>query len=147
MQPTPVAQPRIAVRRIQHVCLRVRDIGRSVHFYCGVLGFEMQNGATCERPGGVCRLLDRETGAAFELVLTEGLPPGDHLVGLDHLAFDAPSAETVDHMYRRAVDASMQATQPRLQGGRWKTFIFDPDGYKIEISAGTTDAGGAGTPH
>jgi catechol 2,3-dioxygenase-like lactoylglutathione lyase family enzyme len=132
---SPIAQRPIAVRHIQHLCLRVRDLQRSVDFYCGVLGFQEQNGGPCEKPGRICRLFDGETGAAFELILTLGLPPGDYLVGLDHLAFDTPSAEMVDSVYRRAVDASIQATQPRLENGRWKTFLFDPDGYKLEISA------------
>jgi catechol 2,3-dioxygenase-like lactoylglutathione lyase family enzyme len=123
LQP-PMAQPSIAVHCIQHLCLRVRDVQRSVDFYCGVLGFHR-----------VCRLIDAETGAAFELILTLGLPPGDYLVGLDHLAFDTRSPEMVDSIYRRAVDASIQAARPRLQDGRWKSFLFDPDGYKLEISA------------
>jgi catechol 2,3-dioxygenase-like lactoylglutathione lyase family enzyme len=134
LQP-PMAQPSIAVHCIQHLCLRVRDVQRSVDFYCGVLGFQEQNGGPCEKPDRVCRLFDAETGAAFELILTLGLPPGDYLVGLDHLAFDTRSPEMVDSIYRRAVDASIQAARPRLQDGRWKSFLFDPDGYKLEISA------------
>jgi catechol 2,3-dioxygenase-like lactoylglutathione lyase family enzyme len=137
--------PSIAVRRIQHVCLRVRDLARSLAFYCGVLGFEEHNGGTCEKPGRICRLLDSETGATFELVLTLGLPPGDYLVGLDHLAFETSSRELVERVYHRAVDGSFQAAMPRLHNGRWKTWLFDPDGYKIEISAGITDLCETGT--
>ena len=118
MEQLPVSRPSVSVRRIQHLCLRVRELQRSVDFYCGVLGFEDHNGGGYEKPGRICRLLDGETGVAFELLLTEGLPPGDYLVGLDHLAFNVASPAMVDRLYRCAVDASFQAAQPRLHNGR-----------------------------
>lgn len=139
MEQPAVSRPLVSVRRIQHLCLRVRDLQRSVSFYCDVLGFEERNGDTCERPGRICRLRDDQTGAVFELMLTQGLPPGDHLVGLDHLAFEAASPDTVDDLYRRAANASFQAAQPRWHNGCWKTYIFDPDGYKVEIGANAPD--------
>lgn len=139
MEQPAVSRPSASVRRIQHLCLRVRELQRSVDFYCGVLGFEGRNSGACEKPGRMCRLLDDETGAMFELLLTQGLPPGDYLVGLDHLAFDVASPAMVDSLHRRALEASCQATQPRLHNGRWKTYLFDPDGYKIEISANAPD--------
>jgi catechol 2,3-dioxygenase-like lactoylglutathione lyase family enzyme len=145
MEHTPVSQPLNSVRRIQHLCLRVRELQRSVDFYCGVLGFEERNGDACDKPGRICRLLDDETGVAFELLLTQGLPPGYYLVGLDHLAFDVASPATVESLHRRALEASFQAAQPRLHKGRWKSYLFDPDGYKIEISAIAQDEHGSGS--
>ena len=132
-----------AVGHIHHVCLRVRDAQRSVGFYCGVLGFEEHNGGVGEKPGRTCRLCDARTGTSFGLMLIQDLPPGDYLTGLDHLAFDAASPDTVDRLYRRAVDASCRAAPPRLESGHWKTYIFDPDGYKIEISASAPDGNGS----
>jgi len=105
-----------------------------------VLGFEEgddDQGQPLER---TCHLFDSESGGGFELVLTQGLPPGDYLVGLDHFAFEAASSELVDRLYRRAIKRAFQATRPRLLNGRWKCFLFDPDGYKIEISSTVSPA-------
>jgi catechol 2,3-dioxygenase len=131
----------VTVGRIRHLCLRVRDLQRSVDFYCGVLGFEERQDEGREPLARICRCFDDETGAPFELILTQGLPPDDHLVGLDHLGFDTRSPERVDRIYRRALESSSRAARPRLENGRWKTYLFDPDGYKIEISAQEPDAG------
>jgi hypothetical protein len=94
----------------------------------------------------VCVLRDPEGGTGLELLLTQGLPPGEYLVGLDHLAFEASSVGGVNAVYQRAVRASIQATAPKLQNGRWKSFLFDPDGYKLEISAPATEALPPGDP-
>jgi catechol 2,3-dioxygenase-like lactoylglutathione lyase family enzyme len=70
-----------------------------------------------------------------EVVFTEGLPPGDHLAGLDRVSFEVPSPESVDRVYEKARTRNARATQPRLYEGHWQTFIFDPDGYKVEVFA------------
>lgn len=144
MEPPTAEPPLHRVHRIKHLCLRVRDVRRSLDFYCRVLGFRERNGGAGARLEHACELLGPDGVAGVELVLTQGLPPGEYLVGLDHLAFDTDSATSVDAVYQRAVAASFQATPPRLQHGRWRTYLFDPDGYKLEVSAqaaeGTAEA-------
>jgi catechol 2,3-dioxygenase-like lactoylglutathione lyase family enzyme len=135
MEPPTAEPPPHRVHRIKHLCLRVRDVRRSLEFYCRVLGFRERIAGAAARAEHVCELIGPDGAAGLELVLTQGLPPGEYLVGLDHLAFDTDSAASVDAVYQRAVTASFQATPPRLQHGRWRTYLFDPDGYKLEVSA------------
>jgi catechol 2,3-dioxygenase-like lactoylglutathione lyase family enzyme len=133
-------QLQIPVCRIRHLCLRVRDVQRSLAFYCDVLGFQETHENGCQKPSHACVLHDPDGGGRLELVLTQGLPPGEYLVGLDHLAFEAPSVAGVNEAYRRATQASIRATEPRLQNGWWKSFLFDPDGYKLEVGAPADEA-------
>jgi hypothetical protein len=69
------------------------------------------------------------------VAFTEGLPPGDHLIGLDRVSFEVPSREVVDRVYDEALKNNARVTRPRLCEGYWQTFVFDPDGYKIEVFA------------
>jgi lactoylglutathione lyase len=137
-------QPLTPVRRMQHVCLRVRDVQRSLCFYCQVLGLQEKQTGDWARTGHVRVLCDLESGTSMELLLTQGLPPGEYLVGLDHLAFEASSVAGVNAVYQRAAQASFQATQPRIYNGSWKCFLFDPDGYKLEVSAQADESSNTG---
>jgi catechol 2,3-dioxygenase-like lactoylglutathione lyase family enzyme len=65
----------------------------------------------------------------------EGLPPGDHLIGLDHFSFTVPSSQDVEAVYRKAESAGCRVTKPRTSGGRWQLFVFDPDGYKLAVTS------------
>ena len=74
-------------------------------------------------------------GCDVEIGFIEGLPPGDHLTGLDRVGFEVPSREQVNLIYDEATRLQIRATRPRVYEGRWLTFVFDPDGYKIEVFA------------
>lgn len=124
------------VLHLSRIRLRVRDPERSAEFYRDVLGLELVD---CQSNGdGAARALrSPDTRLGFELIFTEGLPPGDHLTGLDRVSFEVPSRELVDRVYMEAREHNAQATRPRLYEGHWLTFVFDPDGYKIEVFART----------
>jgi catechol 2,3-dioxygenase-like lactoylglutathione lyase family enzyme len=121
-------------RRLERFCLRVRDLDRSQRFYTELFGFQKVGPA---HPNGcaVFHLTDPEDCELVVLELSEGLPPGTYLTGLDHVSFEVTSADMVQQVYEAALGRSVQATQPRLDCNRWRTFIFDPDGYKIEVFA------------
>ena len=119
--------------QLSRVCLRVRDVRRSAAFYSelfGFVGLPEQFGSRCP-----ATLVMRAPGAhgAVELVLTEGIPPGEYVAGLEHLSFEIDSAECVSGFHEQATQRGYAATQPRLYDGHWQTFVFDPDGYKIEV--------------
>ena len=118
---------------LNRICLRARDPGRSAEFYRTVFGITSVQNTT--NAGGYALSVPRtpNTAAGFEVIFAEGLPPGDHLTGLDHISFEVPSRESVDNIYDEAKKSQARATQPRLYEGRWQTFIFDPDGYKVEV--------------
>jgi catechol 2,3-dioxygenase-like lactoylglutathione lyase family enzyme len=115
--------------------LRVRDLAESAGFYGDILGLERK---TRESPSGrecawEAPCTDGDGG--FQVVLVQGLPPGALLSGLDHLSFEVPSRSDVQDVYERARIRQMRATHPRAGHGLFQTFLFDPDGYKIEVVA------------
>jgi hypothetical protein len=71
--------------------------------------------------------------SSFGIVLIQGLAGGTQPVGMDHLSLEVPSAEDVEDVYGVALTQGAAATEPRVYGGFYQTFIFDPDGYKIEV--------------
>lgn len=119
---------------LSRICLRVRDPGRSAEFYQAVLGLELVDSQS-SRSGTTCALRPPDRRRGFEVAFTEGLPPGDHLTGLDRVSFEVSSRESVDRIYEAAIKCNARATQPRLYEGHWQTFVFDPDGYKVEVFA------------
>ena len=127
MPPNPADVPNLS-----RICLRVRDPERSVEFYRAVFGLEL---VRYQSDGGAATCTRRSTDAqaCFQVVFTDGLPPGDHLTGLDRVSFEVPSRDSVDCIYENARKQKARATQPRLYEGHWQTFIFDPDGYKVEV--------------
>lgn len=125
--------------RLGHVSLRVRDLGLSEQFYCDLFGLKrVTNGWTSE---SVCLGLATEPACepTVVVVLTSGLPRGVGLSGVDHFAIEVPSIFDVYESYLEAKALGALATKPRVYDGHWQTFIFDPDGYKIEVF--TEDSG------
>ncbi len=125
----------VNVHKIGRICLRVGDLQRSSNFYRCVLGFETM--APTDDAPGVCECVLHDGSAAelVRLVLTEGLPPGAYPTGFDHFSLEAPSPADIEAVYERAQAHAAQATHPRIYDGRWQLFVFDPDGYKIEVYA------------
>jgi catechol 2,3-dioxygenase-like lactoylglutathione lyase family enzyme len=121
-------------RRLERFCLRVRDLDRSQRFYTELFGFQ-KVGQANQNGCAVFHLTGPEDSELVMLELSEGLPPGTYLTGLDHVSFEVTSADVVQQVYEAALGRSVQATRPRLDHNRWRTFVFDPDGYKIEVFA------------
>jgi catechol 2,3-dioxygenase-like lactoylglutathione lyase family enzyme len=121
------------ISAIGQICLRVRDTKRSSVFYRAVLGLEEVPGPA-DSPEA-CVLQCCCGGAVSQLTLVEGLPPGDHLIGLDHFTFTVPSSQDVEAVYRKAESAGCRVTKPRASEGRWQLFVFDPDGYKLAVTS------------
>jgi predicted lactoylglutathione lyase len=63
------------------------------------------------------------------------LPAGSELSGVDHFSVAVRSEEDVEELCQRALGMGINATQPRVYAGAYQTFLFDPDGYKIEVLA------------
>ena len=133
---TPTLPPRrIRVRRISHVNLRVRDVEESAEFYCDLFGLRQQGPDTSSRSGRLCAALSKSGRSEFGVVLSRGLPAKAELSGVDHFTFEVPVPADVNDLYFRARQRGAPATEPRFYRGGWQTFVFDPDGYKIEIRA------------
>jgi catechol 2,3-dioxygenase-like lactoylglutathione lyase family enzyme len=125
--------PRIRPTQIHHVALHVRDLERSAAFFCRLFGLIIRPAVP---PGGnvcVCTAPMDSDRSSFGIVLIQGLSGGTQPVGMDHLSLEVPSAEDVEDVYAIALMHGTVATEPRIYGGFYQTFIFDPDGYKIEV--------------
>jgi catechol 2,3-dioxygenase-like lactoylglutathione lyase family enzyme len=126
---------RSRVRRISHVNLRVRDVEESAQFYCTLFGLRQQGPDASSSNGRLCVVPSKSGRSEFGVVLSRGLPPRAELSGVDHFTFEVPVADDVNELYARARQRGAPATEPRFYRGAWQTFVFDPDGYKIEIRA------------
>jgi catechol 2,3-dioxygenase-like lactoylglutathione lyase family enzyme len=58
-------------------------------------------------------------------------------VGLEHLGLEVDSREEVDEAHRRAVEMGAKIHFPPEEDrdipGYWAFFVFDPDGFRVEL--------------
>ncbi len=125
------------IHRLNHAVLYVRSVGRSVGFYCDVLGFAaigdmnvLQGAAFLRAPGSSN---DHDLGL-FEIGDTAAASPaGRTSVGLYHLAWEVDTLGDLQDLAARLteagalVGASDHSTTKSLYGQ-------DPDGLEFEIA-------------
>ena len=119
---------------VDHVILTVSDAERSLKFYADVLGFSatvMQEGA-----GGSFYFM---AGQAWVFVVaSREAIPGDrfseHRVGLDHLAFGAPSREALDAFAHRLIASGVatNGVEKYLSSENYYVAFRDPDNIQLE---------------
>ena len=119
----------IEVRSINHVSLLVADTRRSLEFYQGLLGLQVDG----SRPdlGYPGAWLQVGTGQIHLLELPESLPPEASRKhgGRDfHLALDVAG---LDAVVQSLEDAGIEYTRSR--SGRRALFCRDPDGNALEL--------------
>lgn len=125
----------MAIHRLNHAVLYVRDLERSAAFYRDVLGFEiiidMAGRAAFLRAGASSN--DHDLGL-FEIGAQAGpSEAGRQTVGLYHLAWEVDTLADLDSMQVRLADAgalvgaSDHSTTKSLYGQ-------DPDGLEFEIA-------------
>jgi catechol 2,3-dioxygenase-like lactoylglutathione lyase family enzyme len=128
----------IAIRDIDHVVLRVRDLARSLAFYRDVLGCAVE----LARPeiglwqlrAGRCMVdlvpVDGKLGAAG------GAPPGAEGRNVDHVCFRVePFDEEAirAHLASHGVAAGATAQRVGAEGIGPSIYVEDPDGNVIEL--------------
>ena len=129
---------------IGHVELRVRNLQDSVRFYTHVFGLRPQEASPRVETQRVCVGAPASGSGQFSVVLSEGFPAGAELAGLDHVGMCVSTEQDVRDTYARARELGYLATNPRIQDGHYQAYVFDPDGYKLEVFAdrfGTTKEG------
>lgn len=123
------------VERLDHVALRVADLGRSVEFYQRVLGLR---DAFPGMWGGVPTILltagpGARTGVALFPAGGGGGPPARGTAGVvDHVAFAVPNEEferALRHLDREGVEFTRQQ-----HGIASSVYFEDPDGHRLEIT-------------
>ncbi len=121
---------------LHHVTLTVSDVQRSADWYMRTLGFQRLGEIPHERFARLA-LRHPEVEPLLVLVSHHGAPAGrfdETVVGLDHLAFRAASAEDVDAWRGWLVARSVSCSEVKdgaLPGSRLITFR-DLDGVQLE---------------
>ena len=117
---------------IGHVHLKVADIERSLAFYTGVLGFELQqrlgDEAAFISAGGYHHHIGLNT---WESKGASPSPPGH--TGLFHVAIRYPDRATLADALRRLIEAGVPLSGASDHGVSEALYLNDPDGNGIEL--------------
>jgi len=117
---------------IGHVHLKVADIERALDFYCGVLGFELQQRygeeAAFVSAGGYHHHIGLNTWHS-----KGGSPPAPGTTGLFHFAIRYPSRRSLADALDRLRRAGVPLEGASDHGVSEALYLSDPDGNGIEL--------------
>ena len=118
--------------RIGHVHLKVADLERALKFYCGVLGFELQqkfgSQAAFISAGGYHHHIGLNTWES-----QGGSPPPSGTTGLYHAAILYPTRAALADALRRALAAGIEIDGTADHGVSEAIYLRDPDGNGLEF--------------
>ena len=118
--------------RIGHVHLKVADIERSLAFYCGVLGFELQarygTQAAFFSAGGYHHHFGINTWES-----RGGKPPAKGTTGLYHTAILYPTRAALADALRRLIAAGIPLDGASDHGVSEALYLRDPDENGVEL--------------
>jgi len=131
--------------RIGHVHLKVADLDRALRFYCGVLGFELQqkfgSQAAFISAGGYHHHIGLNTWES-----KDGSPPPPRSTGLYHLAILYPDRATLADALRRLVAAGVELDGAADHGVSEALYLRDPDQNGVELYRDRPEAEWPRTP-
>jgi catechol 2,3-dioxygenase len=117
---------------IGHVHLKVADLDRALKFYCGVLGFEIQQRfgtqAAFISAGGYHHHIGLNTWETLG-----GRPPAPGTTGLYHLAILYPTRAALAGALRRVLDAGIKLEGASDHGVSEAIYLRDPDENGVEL--------------
>ena len=126
------ARPIAAGTHIGHVHLKVSNIKRALDFYCGVLGFELQqlygDQAAFISAGGYHHHIGMNTWESLG-----GLPPPRGTTGLYHTAILYPTRADLADALRRLQAAGIQLDGASDHGVSEALYLRDPDQNGVEL--------------
>ncbi len=129
---SPDARPIDPGTRIGHVHLKVADLERSLHFYCGVLGFELKQRygreAAFVSAGGYHHHIGLNTWESLG-----GSPPPAGTTGLYHLAILYPTRTALADALRRLIAAGIPFDGASDHGVSEALYLRDPDDNGLEL--------------
>jgi catechol-2,3-dioxygenase len=123
----------MAIHRLNHAVLYVRDVEKSVAFYGGVLGFTAKmafpGAAFLQAPGSTN---DHDLGLFEVGAQAAASPAGRGAVGLYHLAWEVETLDDLeDHMHRLAAADALVGMSDH--GTTKSLYAKDPDGIEFEV--------------
>jgi catechol 2,3-dioxygenase len=117
---------------IGHVHLKVADLERALGFWCGVLGFELQqrfgDSAAFISAGGYHHHIGLNTWES-----KDGSPPPPGTTGLYHVAVRYPDRATLADALRRVAQAGIPLQGASDHGVSEAIYLQDPDGNGVEL--------------
>ena len=118
--------------RIGHVHLKVSNLERSLEFYCGVLGFELQqrfgSQAAFISAGGYHHHIGLNTWES-----QDGPPPPRNATGLYHVAILYPNRSQLADAARRVIAAGIPLEGAADHGVSEAIYLRDPDSNGLEL--------------
>ena len=131
--------------RIGHVHLKVADLERALKFYCGVLGFELQQKfgtqAAFVSAGGYHHHIGLNTWES-----RGGSPPAPGTTGLYHAAILYPTRAALADALRRLLAAGIELDGAADHGVSEALYLRDPDGNGVELYRDRPEAEWPRTP-
>lgn len=129
--------------RFAHTMVRVKDLEKSLDFYCRILGMEVLR--KTDYPSG--RFTNtfvgygpEDTHATLELTYNwDQETPYVQGDGWGHIALDVPDVYTACEELAAAGANVVRPAGPMKNGTRVIAFVEDPDGYKVELLAPRAD--------
>ncbi len=117
---------------IGHVHLKVADLKRALDFYCGVLGFELQqmygDQAAFISAGGYHHHIGLNTWES-----KGGTPPAPGTTGLYHTAILYPTIIDLANAFKAVTNAGLQLDGAADHGVSIALYLRDPDQNGIEL--------------
>ena len=118
--------------KIGHVHLKVADLERALGFYCGVLGFELQ-----QRMGSQAAFVsagDYHHHIGLNTWESQGgSPPPPGTTGLYHLAILYPARALLADAVRRVLAAGIELDGAADHGVSEAIYLRDPEGNGVEL--------------
>jgi catechol 2,3-dioxygenase len=132
LEPSATPHPIDSAVRIGHVHLKVADLGRSLAFYCGVLGF-----ALTQRYGSEAAFISAG-GYHHHIALNTwesrgGSPPPRRATGLYHLAILYPTRAALADALKRLLAAGIPLDGASDHGVSEALYLSDPDRNGVEL--------------
>ena len=125
---------------VHHVDLVVSSIERSLPFYrdlLGPIGWHRIGEVEGERGETIWYLSGRGTSIGLRQAQSGSGAVDRYLVGLHHLAFEAPSRAAVDEradwLRKTGAELESEPQEYAYMPGYYAVFFYDPDGLKLEI--------------
>ena len=117
---------------IGHVHLKVADLKRALDFYCGVLGFELQqmygDQAAFISAGGYHHHIGLNTWES-----KGGSPPPPGTTGLYHTAILYPTRVDLANAFKRVVQSGRELDGAANHGVSDALYLRDPDENGVEL--------------
>ncbi|UCD73592.1 MAG: VOC family protein [Candidatus Bathyarchaeota archaeon] len=124
--------------KIKHFCINVKDLEKSIDFYCNTLGLGLANRFSLpENDLEIALVVGEEGNVAIELVYQRGKE--EYVMGdyLGHLAFIVGDVDaTVEELRNKGIEIVREPFNFSKAGLEERlAFVKDPDGILLEISS------------